>query len=362
MKGILPRAALIALLAALFALSPALAAPAQTDILDINHIDGESEKEQPALEQRLPAETQENQDVPVDESTYREQPSASPQPPRLADGQPGRGKTEDLAAYWEQTGYPADVSYAFEAGGEVKEDGTVYHYWEIGLVGADEARRQQILDLASPQCLITFYSCTFSHSQKTQAYQALLSLAEQDENIRQVIFTQNTQSVVVGVPEGLEKDYARLLIHQMGLGAVVSVTDERYIMTELATEGTLQANIDGGAQAETRGKESALAALPGLTLGMEGLRRGLSGENPQPADRQSPFPLVLGLALALALTLALWRRKSRARLLQTTQGTKTRSLPPTRRQTARLIQAATHSPPPRLLERLLENLPEKQEK
>ncbi len=356
------RTALAAMLAALLTLSPALAAPEQPADTAAAPAENRQQPQTSQADRAEPIEAPipepflpEDQDVPVDESTYREEPSSPSEQPRLADGQPGRGDIEDICTYWEQTGYPEDISYAMEAGGEVKEDGKIYSYWEIGLVGADEARRQQILDLVSPQCLVTFYSCTFSHSQKTQAYQTLLALSQQDENIRQVIFTRNTELVVVGVPEGMEKHYAQLLIHQMGLGAVVSVTDQRYILDEQNRETAL--TIDGSQSSPFASRESVLAALPGLTFGMDGLRRGLTKADSQPEPRQALWLLVLPAA-ALSLALALWQRnRRRARLLQTTRGTETRTPALSRRQTARLVREATHSPSPHLLEQLLEQLP-----
>lgn len=162
-------------------------------------------------------------DAPVDESTYREEPSAPYTPPQRL---PGQGEITDILQYWEDNGYPDYVSYAFEAGGEMTDDGTIYSYWEIGLVDAGEAQKQKILELVHPTCLVEFKGALFTHAQKLAAYHKLMELAETDSNILQVIFIRNDDSVWVAVPEAQAKEYAKYLIRDCGLGAVVSVTDE----------------------------------------------------------------------------------------------------------------------------------------
>lgn len=155
-------------------------------------------------------------------SSSREEMSPPSAPaPRL----PGQGEIDDICAYWEKNGYPDYVSYAFESGGGWT-DGAVYSHWEIGLVNADETQKQAVLDLVSPSCLVEFKNCLFTHAQKQTAYDALIQLAKTDRNISEVIFIRNDDSVWVAVPEELTKEYAEYLIRDLGLGAVVMVTDE----------------------------------------------------------------------------------------------------------------------------------------
>lgn len=290
----------------------------------------------------LPSDNQ-WQDVPVDEDAYHEEtPVASSAFRPLSQGQPGRGNVENLYEYWEREGYPADISYAFEAGGELKDDGLVYSYWEIGLAGADESRRQQILDLASPRCLVTFYDCSFTHDQKVQAYQAVLAL--NDPNIVHVILTRNTDTVVVAVAEGKEKEYAQLLVREMNLGAVVSVVSEDCI---------LDLQSESAQQSASQRRESALTASPGLGMGLD---QGLDkGETASPAkEALLPFALLAaGLSLLLA---ALWRLSRRVLALQTVRETQTASPPLSRRQTARLVKESVRSPSPGLLPAILERV------
>ena len=173
-------------------------------------------------------------DIPVDENSYAETPSGAVGTPRLSDGQPGRGNVEELYEYFEETGYPGHLSYVFEAGGELRDE-TVYSYWLVGMVDATQEQKAAILDLAAPTCLVTFENAMFTHEEKVRAFEAIQAL--DDPNITHLVFGANTDTVWVGVPEELAKQYARYLIRDLGLGAVVSVTDEHsfaYLLTESA--------------------------------------------------------------------------------------------------------------------------------
>lgn len=193
-------------------------------------------------------------DVPVDESTYTEEPVTVHIPPKR---QPGRGDVEDLEAYFEENGYPDHLSFVFEEGGEMGEDGTIYTYWLVGIVDITEEQEQAILDLAAPTCLVTFENALFNHEEKVRAYDTIAAL--EDPNITHLVFGKNTDTVWVGVPEEMAKDYAEYLIRDLGLGAVVSVTDENsfaYLLTESAVSGqgtlntvtTPEGNYDTGVQ------------------------------------------------------------------------------------------------------------------
>lgn len=169
------------------------------------------------------------EDTPVDESTYSEQTPA-PIAVNLREGAAGRGAIEDIYQYWEDNGYPEDISFAYKADGEVDGE-TIYAYWEIGMVGADETRKQEILDLMAPTCLVTFHDCTYTYGQKLVAYSRLRSL--EDENILQVIFVRNADNIVVAVPESVRAEYTGLLEREYGFGSLVSVVDETGIGEDL---------------------------------------------------------------------------------------------------------------------------------
>lgn len=174
-----------------------------------------------------PTQTQDTKDERP--QTHTEAESADPQSeeedtitdtPRLADGAYGRGTVENPDQYWAENGYPDDISYAFEAGGEMLNDGTILSYWEIGVVNASQERRQKILDLLAPSCVVTFFDCTYSYHQREAAYNEI-SLME-DTAIHQVIMIRNTEIVVVEVDKQHVQEYADRFANQYGSFVVVS--------------------------------------------------------------------------------------------------------------------------------------------
>ena len=331
-------------LAALLLTVPASAsgseAPAGYDLLDLDGPEPSAVWQDPVQSSDAPADgagpTPTPVDVPVDESTYREEEPAPYTPPRRL---PGRGEIADILAYWEENGYPADVSYAFEAGGEVAEDGTVLAWWEIGLVGADEARQQEILDLISPACLVEFRTCLFTHAEKQAAYDAITALAKDDPNILEVIFLRNDDSVWVSVPEEKTKEYAEYLIRDLGLGAVVSVTDQHSIASfEDATAPRI--DVPGG-----------------LTTGPIVPETGLVRTTPQ--SQTSPvFWVCLGLAViaACGLTFLALRRRFAPAAVTVQGGLRTPGAPLTRTQTEQAVKEASESPDSGLYAAILERL------
>lgn len=158
-------------------------------------------------------------DAPAAEDTYEEQPSYS-DTPRLADGEVGRGSIEDLDKYWATNGYPDDISFAYEAGGEMLEDGTMVKWWEIGIVNADDNRKQEIIDMLSPNCIVTFIDCRYSHRQREAAYNEIL--ASKDDNILGAVMLLNSEVVMVKIAEGHEKEYAKKFIQQYSSFVVVT--------------------------------------------------------------------------------------------------------------------------------------------
>lgn len=348
-----------ALTAAFMLTVPTLAAtpmdepPAGYDLLDLDGPEPSAAFHVPAQSPDAPADSPESTpapvvDVPVDESTYREE---TPTPYTPVQRFPGRGEIGDILSYWEENGYPTDVSYACEVGGEVMEDGTVCSYWEIGLVDADETRRQEILDLVSPDCQVNFQNCLFTHAEKQAAYDKLIELAAGDPNILEVIFIRNGDTVWVSVPEELTKDYAEYLIRDLGLGAVVSVTDQHSIAT---FEGGLETGIDTpGGFPFSAGNDSALVqTVPQATFPATG---ALVPDSP--AAQASPVfwtCLALAVIAACGLTVFALRRRP-ARLAVTAHGEiHTAAAPLTRAQTEQLVRDSAEAPPEELLRAIVE--------
>jgi len=163
----------------------------------------------------VPSETS----TPAVESTYQEEPENN-NTPNLADGEAGRGSIEAPDKYWGQNGYPDDVSFAYEAGGEEMEDGTFVSWWEIGIVNADENRRQDIIDMISPDCIITFINCKYSYSQRETAYNEILN--RKDDNIHGAVMMLNSEVVLVEISDEHMKEYAAEFVKKYGSFVVVT--------------------------------------------------------------------------------------------------------------------------------------------
>ena len=343
-------AALLMLTVPAFASAPSNAPPAQYDLLDLDGPEPAAVYQNPAQSSDAPADGTESTptpivDVPVDESTYREEPPAPYTPPRRL---PGQGAIDDILSYWEENGYPSDVSYAFEAGGEVAEDGAILAYWEIGLVGADEARKQEILNLVSPACLVEFKTCLFTHAQKQAAYGKLTELAVDDPNILEVIFIRNGDTVWVSVPEEKTKEYAKYLIRDLDLGAVVSVTDQHSIAS---FEGGLEIGLDipGGLPFGTGNDGALVQTTPQTTPATGGL------VSASPAVRPV-FWLCLALAVIAAgvLTALALRRYFVPASVTVNGAVRAGHAPLTRRQTEQTVKDCLEAPPAGLFQSILD--------
>jgi hypothetical protein len=163
----------------------------------------------------VPSETS----TPAVESTYQEEPDNN-NTPNLADGEAGRGSIEAPDKYWGQNGYPDDVSFAYEAGGEELKDGTFVSWWEIGIVNADESRKQDIIDMISPDCIITFINCKYSYSQRETAYNEILNSG--DDNIHGAVMMLNSEVVLVEISDEHMKEYAAEFVKKYGSFVVVT--------------------------------------------------------------------------------------------------------------------------------------------
>jgi hypothetical protein len=188
-------------------------ARAQDDIL---YIDKEPQADT-LISDDMPASS----DAPVVEDTYKEVPENGVTP-RLADGEAGRGSIEAPDKYWAENGYPDDISFAYEAGGEVLPDGTSVSWWEIGIVDAEDSRRQEIINMLSSNCVITFIDCKYSYSQREAAYNEIRTSG--DDSIHAAVMSLNTEQMWVEVSEEHLKEYAAKFNRQYG--SFIVVTDD----------------------------------------------------------------------------------------------------------------------------------------
>ncbi len=193
------------------------------------YIDKEPQADTP-ISDNAPASS----DAPVDEGTYKEEPNNN-DTPRLSDGEAGHGSIEAPDKYWAENGYPDDISFAYEAGGEVLEDGTKVSWWEIGIVNADDSRKQEIINMLSPDCRITFVDCQYSYSQRQAAYNEIQT--SEDDNIHGAIMVLNSEVVMVKISEEHLKEYAAKFNRQYG--SFVVVTDDLDATKETSKVGSM---------------------------------------------------------------------------------------------------------------------------
>ena len=161
-----------------------------------------------------------------------------------ADGLPGRGTIEMPGDYWERNGYPDNVSFACVVGDGVLEDGTAITYWEIGIVNTDEASKQEILDLLSPNCIVTFRGCAYSHNQGEAARNEILAM--NDEKIIDVVLMGNSDGILVIVSEDSVAYYRETLSARFG--DIVSVGGDESTPVEAAASdgnGTTDTDLVG---------------------------------------------------------------------------------------------------------------------
>lgn len=165
-------------------------------------------------------------------------------------GQAGRGEVEDPDKYWATNGYPDFVSYAFEAGGELLEDGTVETWWEIGLV--DASREEEVLDLLAPTCRIQFFPCRYSYDQRQAALDEILS--QDDARITRAMLGQNTEAVFVWTSEADREAVQQEL--NAAYGSLVQVLDSMVV-----DDTTAQMGMDKGGMAVGQ-REKTASPLP----------------------------------------------------------------------------------------------------
>lgn len=131
----------------------------------------------------------------------------------------GRGTIETADEYWEQNGYPDNISFAYKSS---DEEGTSVTWWEIGMINADEAAKQEILDLVSPNCRVTFLDCAYSYNQRVAIMNEIY--ASRGDIILDVRMSRNTESIAVIVAEGYKEEYARKFLDEYG--SIILVQDE----------------------------------------------------------------------------------------------------------------------------------------
>ncbi len=112
---------------------------------------------------------------------------------------------------WPYGSYPDDVSYVYFNG----------ESWEIGLVDADDDRKQELTNLFS-DCTVSFTDCVITFTQRTEILNEILSAG--DENILNGMLVQDSEEIFLVVKNSQASKYAALF--QREYGSVVIVAKE----------------------------------------------------------------------------------------------------------------------------------------
>jgi len=261
------------------------------------------------------------------------------QPPRLPEGQAGTGEIRDIAAHWEKTGYPDNISFAYLAGAEKPPYNpdvdavppTAIAWWEIGVVNADDAAKQEILALMSPDCRVTFRDCAYSYKQREAAFNEIT--AGRNEIVRNALMAQNSEVVFVEIADGYEKEYAKKLGEQYGWFIVVTNDAQAVDDADPALGGItpeVVVGLDGGMP--------EIGATPGSGLG-------------------TWFWAVCLLALAGAAMLVYFNRARLIPALQTAHGTViTGGGQVSRKQTEEAVKNSALTPPDGVFNSIMEQV------
>lgn len=278
---------------------------------------------------------------------------------RLSDGEAGRGTILAPDKYWAANGYPDNISFAYEAGGEGRSDGTIISWWEIGIVNADAAAKQEILDMLSPNCRVTFRDCTYSYAQREAAYNDIR--ANLNDIVRDVQMLRNTECVLVVIADGYEKEYAHKYIEQYG--PFVAVTSEGSDGMDCMDDADTGGN-SGGILTDRNGTDlSAERAAADGVLEMGGVFDDtlLIGANNvkmiKSVGGSAWLWVICAILLVIAATVAYLNRARFFPALQTNAGsTVTSNAPLTRKQTITAVKTSAKTPPCDLFESIMEKV------
>lgn len=227
----------IAMIAALLTISAGIPAYAETvedpryatsvaeEVYELDPADGQPERNEEAHTTSAPSYAAEESDLDPDPFT-----------PRIfRHGEQGRGEIEDIISYWEENGYPDNLSFIAETGGEMIDD-VIYTSYDVGLVSDTEENRGEILDIAGSSNVLRFTTGNTSLWERSMHFEKLCYIAamEEDIGILEVRFYKNSDMIEV-VVSGSETTYYERFGKQFGSVAVF--TNERNVTTAVDNSG-----------------------------------------------------------------------------------------------------------------------------
>ncbi len=137
----------------------------------------------------------------------------------------GYGMVNNIEEYFKKNGVPDNVSFFYEYGGEIKDDGTECSWILIGLVKNDQKHRNQILSLMSSNYRIEFKQGNYSYRERVKNYKKLVGL--KDENMKNIVFMKSNDKILVGVDEKNIKTYQQKL--EKEYGKIIEVVNDNTI-------------------------------------------------------------------------------------------------------------------------------------
>lgn len=243
-------------------------------------------------------------------------------------GEPGRGTYNRPDLYWGESGYPGDIVYIDGIDKRPGENGATEIAWEIGIVGLSENREQELLDLFSSNCYITFRSMQYTLEELEECRAEIEGLMDTDTNIVGADIRRGY--VVVSVTPELQTSYQDKLSEIYG---------DKVILGNMYMTGGVPAVPEGG---------TGLDALPDVPAGVGTV----------PGSGTVPLWVFIASALLLLCAgAALYR--NRARFIAAAQtdmdGVVTHS-PFTRKQVENAVRSSALTPPDSVLAKINETL------
>jgi hypothetical protein len=121
----------------------------------------------------------------------------------------GRGTVENPVGYWETSGYPDNVSFVYE----------LDSVWYIGIINADNASIQELVDLLSPNIQVMFIEGQQHSFNQRKAVVDEIN-ASRDRIIRRAAMNPKSEVIFIEVAEGYQAEYSIKLSEQYGMSFI----------------------------------------------------------------------------------------------------------------------------------------------
>lgn len=284
------------------------------------------------------------------------QPWLFPNTPPLRNGVAGQGTIEDPYEYWAVNGYPDNISFAHTGGGEIQPDGTISIYCLIGIVEADEADKQGIINLLSPGLLVTFIDCTYSYKQREAAFNEIS--ANTGEVILSVTLLRGSEAILVRTAEGYEREYAQKFLQQYGSFVAISngwIT-ETYTSPQTIDSALVSPDsFAGTGQSVQPVNADTRAALGPEVIVAPGIDKAINGT---PDNTFDSWLVLLGMVFLVgAVTIVFFNRARLIPAMQTNGGNVVAgNTPISRKQTLAVIKSSALTPSSDISDSIMESV------